>query len=111
MSHGASPSPWDRDLEPSSELAPNAGRAWVWRLLYILYSLEVGIFLMFLPWLGIWDNNYLLYRYPDVRPVMSNAFLKGGVLGLGIVNIVIGIQEIGLFRRRPRRRLGPPGGA
>ena len=108
MSQGASPSPWDRDLEPGGAIARDRGRSWVWRLLYILYSLEVGVFLMFLPWLTIWENNYLLYLYPDIRPVMANAFLKGAVLGLGIVNIVIGIQEIALFRRRPRRQLDPP---
>ncbi len=77
----------------------NKGRSrtafvWIWHALYILYSLEVGTFLLFLPWLGIWENNYLLYRFPRLRPVVANSFLKGAVLGLGIVNILIGIQEI-----------------
>jgi hypothetical protein len=109
MPTGAPPGPWERDFESAGELPRERTRSWLWRLLYILYSLEVGIFLVFLPWLTIWDNNYLLYRYPDVRPVLSNAFLKGAVLGLGLVNIVIGIQEIGLFRRRSTRSLRPPG--
>ena len=77
--------------------------AWVWRILYIVYSLEVGSFLLILPWWNIWDNNYFVYVYPQIRPVVSNPFLKGAVLGLGIVNIVIGIQEIVLLWRRPRR--------
>ena len=76
---------------------PAAG--WFWRLLYILYSLEVGVVLLFLPWLSLWENNYLLYRYPDLRPVVANPFLKGAVLGLGIVNIIIGLAEIVGFRR------------
>ena len=73
--------------------------AWIWHVLYILYSLEVGTFLLFLPWLGIWENNYLLYRFPHFRGVVANPFLKGAVLGLGIVNIFIGIQEIVRVRR------------
>ena len=77
--------------------------AWVWRILYIVYSLEVGCFLLILPWWNIWDNNYLVYVYPQIRPIVSNPFLKGAVLGLGVVNIVIGIQEVVLLWKRPRR--------
>lgn len=76
---------------------------WMWHIIYILYSLEVGILLLFLPWSAIWDNNYLLYLYPKFRPVVANPFLKGAVLGLGIVNILIGFQEIAQFRKNRRR--------
>ena len=107
MLRRASPVPWER--EESAGPASPRRHTWVWRVLYIVYSLEVGVFLLFLPWLTIWENNYLLYRFPDFRPVVANAFLKGAVLGLGIVNIVIGIQEIGFFARRPRKRLGVRG--
>ena len=79
-----------------------AGVPWIWHIIYILYSLEVGILLLFLPWSAIWENNYLLYLYPKLRPVVSNPFLKGAVLGLGIVNILIGIQEIAQFRKNAR---------
>jgi len=72
---------------------------WFWHILYILYSLEVGGFLLIFPWMRIWENNYLLYLYPGFRPIVANSFLKGGVLGLGIVNILIGIQEIAHFRK------------
>lgn len=75
---------------------------WIWQVLYILYCLEVGLFLLFLPWMGIWDNNILLYRFPALQPIISNPYLKGAVLGLGIVNILIGIQEIAQFRRGSR---------
>jgi hypothetical protein len=93
--------------EDSQQCHPRSGICWVWRILYILYSLEVGSFLLVLPWLPIWDNNYLLYLYPHMRQVVSNSFLKGAVLGLGILNILIGVQEIVEFRRtlkghRPR---------
>jgi hypothetical protein len=78
------------------------GLSWIWHLLYIIYSLEVGLVLIFLPWLAIWDNNYLLYLFPHFRPLLANAFLKGAVLGLGIVNILIGIQEIVRFKKNSR---------
>ncbi len=75
---------------------------WIWHIIYILYSLEVGILLLFLPWSAIWENNYLLYLYPGIRPIVANSYLKGAVLGLGIVNILIGIQEIAQFRKNAR---------
>jgi hypothetical protein len=65
--------------------------------LYIIVSLFFGIFLLTLPWHSAWDNNYLLYVYPQIRPVVANSFFKGAVLGLGFVNILIGIQEIVRF--------------
>jgi hypothetical protein len=89
---------------PDSEIEDRPHAFWLrtrfWRFLYIFYSLEVGIFLLFLPWMRLWENNYLLYRYPQFRPILTNSFLKGGVLGLGIVNILIGIQEIVRLRKK-----------
>ena len=67
--------------------------------LYIISSFYLGIALLMLPWHSAWDNNYLLYIYPQVRPIVANSFFKGAVLGLGIVNILIGIQEVVRFRK------------
>jgi hypothetical protein len=66
--------------------------------LYILLSLELGVLLLCLPWMWVWENNYLLYLYPQFRPLVSNPFFKGFVLGLGIVNILIGIYEVAHFK-------------
>jgi hypothetical protein len=76
--------------------------AWFWHVAYILYSVEVGGVLLFLPWMQIWENNYLVFQFPELRPFISNPFLKGAVLGLGIVNIIIGIQELAHFRKASR---------
>jgi hypothetical protein len=79
--------------------------AWIRRIFYILYSLEVGIFLLMLPWMTFWDNNFLVFYYPRIRPVVGNPFIKGAVLGLGIVNIMIGIHEISLLRKNVRSQV------
>ena len=72
--------------------------SWILKILYILYSLQVGLFLLCLPWFHFWENNHLLYDYPQLRPLISNPYFKGAVLGLGIANILIGIREIVHFR-------------
>ncbi len=71
----------------------------IWSILYIAYSLEVGSFLILLPWLHLWDDNYLVFLYPNLRAIVASPFLKGAVLGLGIVNLLIGLHEIVHFRK------------
>ncbi len=88
-------------FEDRPQARPHYG--WIWQVLYILYSLEVGGFLIVFPWMAIWENNYFLYLFPHFRPIVGNAFLKGAVLGLGIVNILIGIEEIFAFKKNFRR--------
>jgi hypothetical protein len=61
---------------------------------YILFSFEIGAFLLYIPWVHSWENNKLLFLYPQFRPLVANAFFKGFVLGLGMANILIGIQEV-----------------
>jgi hypothetical protein len=72
---------------------------WVGYVLYIICSLYLGIALLMLPWQSPWENNYFIDIYPQIRPVVANSFFKGAVLGLGIVNIIIGIQEIVRLRK------------
>jgi hypothetical protein len=72
------------------------------KIVYILYSIEVGIFLLWLPWMSFWDTNYLTYQYPRLLPVITNPFFKGAVLGLGIVNLMIGIYEVVHFKKHSK---------
>jgi hypothetical protein len=67
-------------------------------ILYILFSIEAGIFLLWLPWQRIWEYNYLLYLFPQIRPLIASPFFKGAILGLGIDSILMGIHQIAHFR-------------
>jgi hypothetical protein len=71
-------------------------------VIYILYSLEAGIFLLWLPWLSLWENNHMLYLYPQIRTLVANPFFKGAILGLGIDNILMGIWQVVHFKNAPR---------
>ena len=74
-------------------------------IVYIVYSFVVGAFLILLPYLSFWGDNFLLKRYPGLRRFVVNPFLKGAVIGLGIVNLIIGLQEFALFRKNVRNDL------
>ncbi len=65
-----------------------------WFVLYVLVCLEVGFFLMLVPWSAIWERNYFLEAFPDLRPVLLSLTLRGAVCGLGLANLYLGVTEI-----------------
>lgn len=62
-------------------------------LLSVLSTLLVGIILAAVPWTTLWDANYLLQPFPHVRSWLLSGYLRGTVSGLGLVNIVLAIDE------------------
>ncbi len=90
------------------EMDPGAsGHHWFNKLAAVLYAffcLEIGILLLLLPWVGLWDHNYFALvatRWPDV---WSSPYLRGAVSGLGVVDIAIALIELVRLRRFARRR-------
>jgi hypothetical protein len=79
-------------------------------VLYIPFSIAVigtGIFLLWLPWQRIWENNHMLFRYPQIRPLIANSFFKGAIFGLGITDILIGIHQIAHFKDAHKKGFFP----
>ena len=69
------------------------------RVLFILLSIEIGVFLLLIPWSEVWDRNLLLRYYPSVRPFYLSHYLRGAVSGLGLVNLWIGVSQVWNSRR------------
>ncbi len=67
-------------------------------VIYVLYCLEVGIFLLVFPWLRLWDQNLHLQYSSYVRFLFLNDFFRGAVSGLGVANLILGIWEIAHFQ-------------
>jgi hypothetical protein len=64
------------------------------RLFLIAFFLEVGFALMVVPWSSFWDRNYFAQAVPGVAAFITNDFVRGGVSGLGLVNLVAGMAEL-----------------
>ena len=64
---------------------------------FILFCLEIGVFLIFVPWSALWENNFLLGYVPLLRRVILNNFFRGAVSGLGVIDVLIGLSELALF--------------
>jgi hypothetical protein len=70
--------------------------------LSVVSSLMVGVVLLVAPWTILWDSNYLLAPYPAVRAVVLNAYVRGTISGLGLVNIALAVHEARQRRARER---------
>jgi hypothetical protein len=62
-------------------------------ILSVLSTLLVGLLLAAVPWTTLWDANYLLQPFPHVRALVLSGYLRGTVSGLGLVNIVLALDE------------------
>ncbi len=71
-------------------------------LLYVIFCFEMGIFLLVLPWLRIWETNYFSWVVPDSgwwRGLWLSPYVRGIVSGVGLVNIFIALVEVFRLRR------------
>ena len=64
--------------------------------------LEVGIFLLLVTWSPLWTRNLLLGYVPTLRPLYMNAYVRGAVSGLGLLNLWLGFWQAWNFRRPPK---------
>lgn len=67
-------------------------------VVFILFCLEIGVFLVVLPWSDIWDRNGLLFLVPNLRAYLLSGYARGALSGLGVVNIWVGLSDIWHFR-------------
>ena len=78
------------------------------RLAYIAFFLETGLLLVVLPWSTFWSRNYFVVHWPAISPWLVNDFVRGGVTGIGLINLAAGVADIiPLLRPRPGSEGGP----
>ena len=65
------------------------------RLLIVAYFLEVGLLLVLAPWSAFWDRNYFVEAVPVLQTALRNNYVRGAVSGLGIINVAVGLVELG----------------
>jgi hypothetical protein len=76
---------------PANGDAPSGSR--FWRVLLTLLALEIGVFLVLVPWSSVWDQNFLLGYLSSMQPLLRNHYVRGAVSALGVVNIGVGLAE------------------
>ena len=54
----------------------------------------MGAILFYLPWTGIWEQNYFLNHFPSLMRILLHPSFRGAVSGLGILDIFLAIRMI-----------------
>jgi hypothetical protein len=69
-------------------------------LFYIVFCLELGVLLFFLPWTAFWSRNYFVHHFPWIASATRNYFVRGAISGLGVADLCLAIHELWRFRRK-----------
>lgn len=73
---------------------PRRGNNLLRRLLFVAFFVEVGLLLVVLPWSAFWERNYFALLWPDLQRLLTNNFVRGGISGLGVLNLAAGLAEL-----------------
>lgn len=77
-------------------------------IFFIALCLLLGFYLILAPWdaiFGPWGENYLLAFIADkagsplIRTAVASNWVRGGVTGLGVLNMVIAFWEMANFNK------------
>lgn len=72
------------------------------RSLLVVLSIEIGLLLLTLPWMPLWDHGIWVVQWHASHPAWLHAvlspYLRGAVSGLGLVNLWTATSEITRFR-------------
>ena len=62
--------------------------------------------LILIPWSAFWDRNYFVEAVPVFGALLTNNYIRGGVSGLGVVNLLAALAELAdIFGNRTRQGL------
>jgi len=74
----------------------------IFRLLFIVYCLEAGIFLLLTPWTDGWSRLLVVAPLGALRPLLASSWVRGLITGFGALHLVWAVHDIDLvFRGEP----------
>ncbi|MDX1501952.1 MAG: hypothetical protein R3325_06275 [Thermoanaerobaculia bacterium] len=69
-------------------------RAAVFRLLFILYCVEVGVFLVLVPWSANWDRALIQLPTAWLRGLLLHSAFRGAITGFGLIHLIWGAHDL-----------------
>jgi hypothetical protein len=62
--------------------------------LLVVVCCIMGAILFYLPWTGLWEQNYFLSHFPSLMRILLHPSVRGAVSGLGILDIFLAVNMI-----------------
>lgn len=67
----------------------------VYRALLVVLVFEMGAILLYLPWSVYWEQNFFLFHFPSLTPVLLHPTFRGAVSGVGVLDILLAVGSLG----------------
>jgi len=64
------------------------------RVLLCLDVYLLGVLLIMVPWMGYWDHNFFIDKYPGLIPIVLHPSVRGAVTGLGTLDILLATRMV-----------------
>ncbi len=77
----------------------------IFRVLFILYCVEAGVFLAFVPWSTLWERHLLSIPLLGLRAFGLHPVLRGALSGFGLIHLVWAVHDLELLLKHWRKRL------
>jgi hypothetical protein len=76
----------------------------LFRILFILYCVEAGTFLVLAPWSAVWDRTLIQVPLDLLRTAALHPVFRAAVTGFGLIHLVWGAHDLDelIFRRKVR---------
>ncbi|MEM6701062.1 MAG: hypothetical protein AAF690_00060 [Acidobacteriota bacterium] len=75
------------------------------RVLFIVYCLEAGLFLVLAPWRPVWTSLIGTLPFVELRVFLAEPLARGALTGFGLVHIVWGMHDTNeILVQRARRQ-------
>jgi hypothetical protein len=82
----------------------------LFRLFFILYCIEAGLFFFFAPWSRVWDQALIELPVTTVRAWLLAPPLRGAVSGFGLIHLLWGAHDLyEILTRKTARPAAPRG--
>ena len=68
-------------------------------ILYVVICFEMGASLFLFPWVPLWSQNFFVGHYFWVFTLARNYYIRGGISGLGLIDVFLAFHEVWRLRR------------
>lgn len=82
-----------------SEDAPSPFLQKAAALLFIIFCMELGVFLVIYPWTDRWSANLFAEYLPQFQDLWWSGYFRGALSGLGVANLYVAVGEILRLKR------------
>ncbi len=70
------------------------------RVLFVVYCVEAGLFLLLSPWTGSWDRLGAVLPWGTLRAIVLATWYRGLIASFGVVHLLWALHDIDLLTHR-----------